>query len=80
MKILQQFNTSMQFDKNIVGLVNFKVEIKNTTSIELVILNISMEIIIFYIVPINILFLLCLADINKLKVFFNNIINWIIQF
>lgn len=44
----------------------------------LVILDIQMESITFYNIPINTLFLLYLADMDKLEVFFDNITNQII--
>lgn len=47
-------------------LTNFIFEIVNTFSINIVNLNTSFGIIIFYIVQVNILFLLCFADLNKL--------------
>lgn len=43
------------------------------------VLDILMGLIIFYIVPVNTLLLLYLADIDKLSLFSNNITNYIIQ-
>lgn len=59
-------------------LANFIFRIGNFTSIKYIILETSMEIITFYIVPINTPLLLCLANIDKLRVAFNNSINQII--
>ena len=59
-------------------LSNIIFEIKNTLSIYTVDLDMFMKIIIFYIVQISILFLLCLVDLDKLRVFFNNLTNKII--
>jgi hypothetical protein len=42
-------------------------------------LNISLEQLIFHIVEINTSFLLCLADLNRLEVYFNNLINELVQ-
>lgn len=43
-------------------------------------LDIPLRMIIFHIVQVNILFLLCFANIDKLRAFFNNLINKVIQF
>lgn len=69
----------MQINKNIAELTNFIFEIDNIVSIELIILNILLRSIIFYIMLIYTLFLLCLANMNKLRVFFNNITKQVIQ-
>lgn len=79
LKVLQQFNTSVQLDKNKAGLANFIFGSESTTSIRLVILDILIKLIIFHIVPVSTLFLLCPADINKLGAFFNKIMNQVIQ-
>lgn len=63
----------MQLDKNIAESQNFIFRIENTISVKSVLLDILIGSIIFHIVPINILFLFCLAKINKLETFFNNI-------
>lgn len=70
---------SIQLNKNIAGLANFIFGIKNTISIRLVNLNILVRPVIFYTISFNISFLLCFTDIDKFKVFFNNIINKVIQ-
>lgn len=72
-KILQQLNISIQLDKNITSSANFIFKIGNIIFIRLVILDIPIELITFHIVPVNTLFLLYLADINKFRAFFNNI-------
>lgn len=56
-------------------LANFIFRIDNTILIKLVKLVILLGPIRFYIVFINILFLLFSTNINKLRIFFNNIIN-----
>lgn len=76
---MQQHDTSIQLDKNIAGLNNFTFRIGNVASIGFVNLNIPLGPVIFYIVLINTLFLLSLADINKLGAFFNIILNEVIQ-
>ena len=69
----------MQLNKYIAGLANFTFGIGNATSIGSVILDIPMGSIIFHILPVNTPFLLCLADMDKLGAFFNNIPNQVIQ-
>lgn len=59
-------------------LTNFIFKIKSVASIKLIILNKPMGLITFYIISINILFLLCLTDINKFGAYFKNITNQII--
>jgi hypothetical protein len=59
---------------------SIKFEIDNTLILGFVELNISLEIITFYIVEINTSFLLCLNDFDRLDIYFNNLINEIIQY
>lgn len=54
---------------------NFIFEIRSDIFIILVILKILIKSIIFYIVPVNTLFLLYKVDIDNLKAFFKNINN-----
>ena len=69
----------MQLDKNKARSANFPFKIRSISSIGLVILDIPIGSIIFYIVLLNNPFLLCLADMDKLGTFYNNITNWVIQ-
>ena len=75
LKALQQLDISIQLDKNIAGSANFIFGIRSAISIISVNLDISLGSITFHIVSVNIPFLLCLADMDKLGEFFNNIIN-----
>jgi hypothetical protein len=62
--------------------VNVQFDIESASSIESLIIDISFEIMKFHVVKIDILFLLSLADMNRLKVYFNNVkntLNMIIQ-
>ena len=79
LKVLQQLDITVQLVKNIAGSANFKFGIGSVTSIGSVNLETSLGLIMFHIVPVNTLFLLCLADIDKLGAFFNNITNEVIQ-
>lgn len=78
-KAFQGVDDSVHFDVNIVESFNFTFDIDNKILLESVNLITSSRLIIFHIVSINISFLLCLTDMNRLKVFFNNIINQLIQ-
>ncbi len=79
LKALQQLNIFVQLDKNIARIANFIFGIGNATSIRSVNLNTLLELITFYIVPVNTLSLFCLVNIDKYEAFFNNITNKIIQ-
>lgn len=59
-------------------LTNFVFEIGNTLSISIVDLNTLVRMIIFYIIQVNILFLLYFINMDKLKTYFNNFINKVI--
>jgi hypothetical protein len=76
--VLQRLNDSIQLDKSIVGSkIQFDIDsisIMSTTE-----LNISLELMIFHIVEINTSFLLCLVDLNRLGIYFNNLINELMQ-
>lgn len=54
---------------------NFIFKIKSVVYIGSICLNTQLKLIIFYIALFNILFLLCLTDMDKHKAFFNNITN-----
>jgi hypothetical protein len=75
---LQRLNDSIQLDKSIVeSKIQFDIDsisIMSTTE-----LNISLGLMIFHIVEINTSFLLCLVDLNRLEVYFNNLTNELVQ-
>ena len=79
LKALQQLDISVQLDKNTAGSANFTFGIGSAASIGSVNLETSLGSITFYIMPVNTSFLLCLADMDKLRAFFNNITNEVIQ-
>jgi hypothetical protein len=54
---------------------SIKFDIDDTLILESTELNILLEIINFHIVEINISFLFCLNDLNRLSIYFNNLIN-----
>lgn len=73
LKALQHFDTSVQLNKNTARLVNLIFRIGSIVFIGSIYLDTPLEQITFYIVPVNTLFLLCLADIDKYRAFFKNI-------
>jgi hypothetical protein len=77
-KTLQQL-IKLQLDEITAESVKITFDIDSTTSIDSINLNTSLETIVFHIVQINTSFLLCLADLDKLDAFFNNITNQIVQ-
>jgi hypothetical protein len=76
-KALQRISDVILNTKTVESSIRF--DIDDTLILELIELNISLEIINFHIVRINISFLLCLNDLNRLKMYFNNLINEMIQ-
>jgi hypothetical protein len=82
---IEQFKTLKRISNNEVKLntqtveSNIKFEIDSTSILSTVALNISLRLIIFHIVKVNISFLLFLIDLNRLKMYFNNLINEMIQ-
>jgi hypothetical protein len=59
--------------------VNVQFDIESARSIKSLIIDISFEIMKFHVVKTDISFLLSLADMNRLKVYFNNVTNSLIQ-
>ena len=76
---MDQLDPYVQLDKNTTGSANFTFRIENAGSIGSVDLDTPLRLITFYIVLVNIPFLLCLADIDKHGAFFNNITNQVIK-
>lgn len=79
LRALQQLDNTIILDKNYAGSADFVFGIEKTSSIDVINLDTPVEKIIFHIVDVNTSFLLCLADLNKLDAFFNNLTNRIIQ-
>jgi hypothetical protein len=77
-----EIDSSVDFDLSRTETVNVQFDIESASSIKSLIINISFEIVKFHVIKANISFLLSLADMNRLKVYFNNvenILNMIIQ-
>jgi hypothetical protein len=54
-------------------------DVDNIFVVDCVELNTSLKMIVFYIIEIDTSFLLSFADMNKLKAYFNNVVNKIVQ-
>jgi hypothetical protein len=76
-KALQRISNVIINKKTVESSIKF--EIDNTLTLEFVELDISLEMITFHIIEINISFLLCLNDFDRLDIYFNNLINEIVQ-
>jgi hypothetical protein len=76
-KALQRISNVALNKKTIESSIKF--EIDNTLILRFIDLNISLEMITFHIIKINTSFLLCLNDFDRLEIYFNNLINEIVQ-
>jgi hypothetical protein len=76
-KALQRISDVVLNRKTAGSSIRFGID--NTLILGFVELNIPLEVINFHIVEINISFLLCLNDLNRLRIYFNNLINEMIQ-
>ncbi len=81
---IDQFTALQRISKKTLTLnkkriISFKFDIDETLSIDIVDLNISVDVITFHIVFVQISFLLCLVDMNRLRLYFNNLINMLIE-
>ena len=79
LKTLQKVDDTIQLDQSTAGSANFVFGIKSTGSIKSININTPIEPITFHIISVNILFLLCLANLDKSEAFFNNVTNKVIQ-
>jgi hypothetical protein len=77
-KALQRISDVALNKKTIKSSIKF--EIDNTLILEFIDLNTSFEMITFHIIKINISFLLCLNNFDRLSIYFNNLINQIVQY
>jgi hypothetical protein len=81
---IEQFTTLQRINKSILILnkkriIFFKFDINEIFFIDIVNLNIFVDVITFYIVFVQIFFLLCFVDMNRLRFYFNNLINMFIE-
>jgi hypothetical protein len=75
---LQRLNDSIQLDKS-TAESKIQFDIDSTSTMGTTELNTPLGLMIFHIVGINTPFLLCLADLNRLDVYFNNLTNELVQ-
>jgi hypothetical protein len=83
-KDIEQFSILQQISKTTLMLnkkriIFFKFDIDEIFFIDIVNLNISVDVITFHIVLVQISFLLCLINMNRLRLYFNNLINMFIE-
>jgi hypothetical protein len=83
-KDIEQFTTLQRISKsklilNKKRITSFRFDIDEILFIDIVNLNIFVDVITFHIVLVQISFLLCLADMNRLRLYFNNPINMFIE-
>ncbi len=76
-KVLQRIS-NVVLNKKTIGL-SIRFGIDDTLILGFVELNTSLEVITFHIVGVNTSVLLCLNDLNRLSIYFNNLINEMIQ-
>jgi hypothetical protein len=69
--------SSLSLNKN--KIISFRFDINEIFFIDTINLNTSIDVITFHIVFVHILFLLCLVDMNCLRLYFNNLINMLIE-
>jgi hypothetical protein len=72
-------NISIDLNRIKRETVNVQFEIESISSIKSLTIDISMRLVKFHVIKIDTLFLLSLADMNRLKVYFNNVENLLID-
>jgi hypothetical protein len=70
-----KIDSSIDLNVTKTETVNIQFDIESARSIESLIIDISFEIVKFHVIKTDISFLLSLADMNRLKVYFNNVKN-----
>ena len=76
---LQRIDNSIKINHNTTKSINFIFEMNTTSSIDSINFNTFIKSIIFHIIIENTFFLLCLIDFDRLKTYFNNVKNQLIQ-
>ena len=76
---LQRIDNSITINHNTTKSINFIFEMNTTLSIDQINFNTFIKSIIFHIIIKNTFFLLCLIDFDRLKTYFNNVKNQLIQ-
>ncbi len=72
-------NTSIDLNRAKTKAVNVQFEIESILSLESITIDTSMRLVKFHVIKADTLFLLSLADMNRLKVYFNNVENLLID-
>jgi hypothetical protein len=72
-------NTSTELDPIKAEAINVQFEIESTPSIESLTIDIPFELVEFHVIKADTPFLLSLADMDRLKVYFNNVENLLID-
>ncbi len=70
-----KIDSSVNLDFSKAETMNVQFDIELTSSIKSLTIDISFEIMKFHVIKTNISFLLNLADMNRLKIYFNNVRN-----
>jgi hypothetical protein len=83
-KDIEQFTILQRISKTFLTLnkkriISFRFDIDEIFSIDTIDLKIFVDVITFHIVLVHISFLLCLADMNRLRLYFNNLTNMLIE-
>ncbi len=81
---IEQFTTLQRISNTFLILnkkriISFKFDIDEISFIDTIDLKILVDVITFHIVFVHTSFLLCLADINRLRLYFNNLTNMLIE-
>jgi hypothetical protein len=74
-----KIDSSIDLDLSRADAVNVQFDIELASSIKSLIIDTSFEIMKFHVIKTNTSFLLSLANMNRLKVYFNNVTNSLIQ-
>ena len=75
---LQTADSSVKLNTSIKGQVNIQFRIGTISLIKTVYINSLIDKIQFHVIQANTLFLLCLADMDKLQMYYNNLKNVLI--
>jgi hypothetical protein len=74
-----KIDSSVDLNLSRTETANVQFDIESASSIKSLIIDISFEIVKFHVIKADTSFLLSLADMNRLKVYFNNVTNSLIQ-
>jgi hypothetical protein len=72
-------NISIDLNRVKTEAINVQFEIESIFSLKSITIDISMRLVKFHVIKANTFFLLSLADMNRLKVYFNNVENLLIE-